>query len=137
MTDEVSHLLSIKTKTGGYVFAKNDNEPLNQTTCLRRLKRLCKKVQLRNIGWHTLRHTFASHLAQRGVPIMAIKDLLGHADIKTTLRYSHLNQSVLKDAISVLDWKGGDKLETISFPVNKQRIMSALTPNYLNVEKCL
>jgi len=137
MTDEVSHLLSIKTKTGGYVFAKNNNEPLNRTTCLRWLQRLCKRVQLRNIGWHTLRHTFASHLAQRGVPIMAIKDLLGHADIKTTLRYSHLNQSVLKDAISVLDWKGGDKLETISFPANKKRIMSALTPNYVNVEKCL
>jgi integrase len=137
MTDEVSHMLSIKTKTGGYVFAKNGNEPLNRTTCLRWLQRLCKKVQLRNIGWHTLRHTFASHLAQRGVSIMAIRDLLGHADIKTTLRYSHLNQSVLKDAISVLEWKSGDNVETIHVSANDRPITSALTLDCINAKKGL
>ncbi|NIT60961.1 MAG: tyrosine-type recombinase/integrase, partial [Aliifodinibius sp.] len=39
---------------------------------------------------HTLRHTFASHLALKGVPIQQISLLLGHKDIQTTMIYAHL-----------------------------------------------
>ena len=39
---------------------------------------------------HDLRHTFASHLAMDGVPIPAIKELLGHSDIRTTMIYLHI-----------------------------------------------
>ena len=39
---------------------------------------------------HTLRHTFASHLAIKGVPIQIIQKLLNHKDIKMTMRYAHL-----------------------------------------------
>ena len=41
-------------------------------------------------GWHLLRHTFASHLAQRGVSLQKIGEWLGHTDIRTTQIYSHL-----------------------------------------------
>lgn len=40
---------------------------------------------------HDLRHTFASHLAMKGIPIPVIQDLLGHSDISTTMIYSHLS----------------------------------------------
>lgn len=39
---------------------------------------------------HTLRHTFASHLAIQGTPIQIIQKLLNHKDIQMTMRYSHL-----------------------------------------------
>lgn len=42
------------------------------------------------IGWHTLRHTFASWLVIRGVSLRVVQDLLGHANIAQTERYSHL-----------------------------------------------
>ncbi|MGH9122424.1 MAG: tyrosine-type recombinase/integrase, partial [Acidimicrobiales bacterium] len=42
-------------------------------------------------GLHILRHTFCSHLAMRGAPTMAIKELAGHADLSTTMRYMHLS----------------------------------------------
>ncbi len=57
-------------------------------------------------GLHILRHTFCSHLAMRGAPAMAIKELAGHADLKTTQRYMHLSPSTVESAIRLLDAHG-------------------------------
>ncbi len=51
---------------------------------------------------HALRHTFASKLAVRGVSLHAIKDLLGHSKIDTTLVYAHLSQDHLRQAVDQL-----------------------------------
>lgn len=51
---------------------------------------------------HTLRHTFASHLASAGVPLYTISKLLGHSTVKTTEIYAHLQPETQEDAISRL-----------------------------------
>ncbi|WP_365943733.1 tyrosine-type recombinase/integrase [Sulfurimonas sp.] len=48
---------------------------------------------------HTLRHTFASHLAINGTPIFTIQKLLNHKDIKMTLRYAKLAPDTGRDCI--------------------------------------
>ena len=53
--------------------------------------------------WHDLRHTFASRLAQAGVPITVIKELMGHSTITVTMRYAHLAPSNLRSAVRALD----------------------------------
>ena len=52
---------------------------------------------------HTLRHTFATHSMENGMPLHTIQKLLGHRDIKTTARYLYVTSESLKKAQSPLD----------------------------------
>ncbi len=64
-----------------------------------------RKSHILDFHFHDLRHTFASRLVMAGAHLMTVKELLGHKDIKMTLRYSHLSQAHVRQAISVLDKK--------------------------------
>jgi integrase len=55
------------------------------------------------LNFHSLRHTFASWLVQKGVSIYEVSKLLGHADIKTTQIYAHLRSDDLRNAVEMLD----------------------------------
>jgi integrase len=88
------------------VFAGVDGPLLTSGACKWPLWRACRRAGLRRIGWHVLRHTFASHLVMRGVSIKAIQELLGHASIEMTMRYAHLSPDVRRDAVRLLDGHG-------------------------------
>jgi integrase len=77
--------------------------PLTKGDCKWPLWNACKRAGIRRIGWHVLRHTFASHLAMKGVPLRTIQELLGHSDIRQTMRYAHLSPNVAVDAVKLLE----------------------------------
>lgn len=63
-----------------------------------------KKTSIaKNVNLHTLRHTYATHLLEEGVNIVTLKELLGHAEIKTTMIYLHVAQCELITPHSPLD----------------------------------
>jgi len=63
-----------------------------------------KKAGIRKeVGIHSLRHSFATHLLEKGVDIRFIKEILGHFDIRTTERYLHVARQKLVNIISPLD----------------------------------
>ncbi len=102
---DVYAVLYRRKRATGYVFLQRNRQPFNNDRMYHAIRKLCEEAGLRKIGWHTLRHTFASHLAMRGVPIPAIKELLGHSSITTTMRYAHIAPSTLRAAIDMLNPK--------------------------------
>lgn len=52
--------------------------------------------------WHDLRHTAASWMVQRGVPLAVVRDILGHSDIKLTSRYAHVAPSQKREAVEAI-----------------------------------
>jgi integrase len=105
MDSDVYSVLFNRKKGTGYVFTDEQGEPFHGKYLERRLAEACTRAGLRKIGWHTLRHTFASHLAMKGVPLNAVQTLLGHSNITTTMRYAHLAPSTLRAAIDMLNPK--------------------------------
>lgn len=57
----------------------------------------------KNVGIHSLRHSFATHLLEKGTDVRLIQELLGHKDIKTTLLYTHISDKSLQNIKSPLD----------------------------------
>jgi integrase len=102
LTDDVYEILNSRKKSKGFVF-ENKNKTLKDTTTGYWLHQACKRANLRRIGWHTLRHTFASHLAMNGATMQAVKELMGHSDLMTTQRYAHLAPSTLVNTVKLLN----------------------------------
>ncbi|MDA1191174.1 MAG: tyrosine-type recombinase/integrase [Candidatus Poribacteria bacterium] len=71
--------------------------------------RIVRDANLSEVTLHTLRHTFASHLAMQGVPLMHIQQLMGHNDYDTTLVYAHLSTESHKGQVHKLPFDGGKK----------------------------
>ena len=59
-----------------------------------------RKAGITGACWHSLRHTAASRRVMAGVDLVSVKEILGHRDIQTTLRYAHLAPGHLRDAVN-------------------------------------
>ncbi len=66
-----------------------------------RAKNEAKIIQ--DVTFHSLRHSYATHLHERGTDIRLIQELLGHNDIKTTLRYTHVSNRTIQNIVSPFD----------------------------------
>ncbi len=87
-------------KQGDYVFMNSKtNKPIKS---FNKGWQLCKKRANVNCRMHDLRHTYASWLVQKGVPIYTVKELLGHGDIASTQRYAHLDFAAKIEALNLI-----------------------------------
>ncbi|WP_028620545.1 phage integrase [Pseudomonas sp. Ant30-3] len=64
--------------------------------------KLLERAKVSDFRWHDMRHDFASRLVMAGVPLNTVRDLLGHSDIKMTLRYAHLAPGTKAAAVELI-----------------------------------
>jgi len=80
-----------------FVFLSRSGAPLHRRDVLRTVKKYANRIGLpRQVGVHTLRHSFATHLLARGADLRAIQLLLGHTSIATTQIYLNVDLSQIK-----------------------------------------
>ena len=80
---------------------KDETKPMDSRAFIRRhFEPALRKAGIQHCSWHTLRHTSASRRIMAGVDLVSVKEILGHRDIATTLRYSHLDPRHLQAAVN-------------------------------------
>jgi Site-specific recombinase XerD len=84
-----------------WVFARKDGERIQGVK--RGFAIALRKAGITDFRIHDLRHTCASWLVSAGVPLPAVRDLLGHSTVKMTERYAHLAPENVRAAVDVLD----------------------------------
>lgn len=87
-----------------YVFINPRSHRIYSDECFRdHWNNLKEKAGIENLRFHDLRHTVGTRMAEKGVPIPVIKEVLAHSDIRTTMRYVHAVPNQLKEAMTVLE----------------------------------
>jgi integrase/recombinase XerD len=78
------------------LFLDKRAQPLTRQLAWSILKRYTERLGLKGVSPHTLRHSFATHLLQRGADSRSVQALLGHSDISTTQIYTHITDRHLR-----------------------------------------
>ena len=108
MSDRLWVQLRNVKRRGALVFSRLDGEMLSYDTAAKAIRELYIAAGVRQPmkPWHSLRHTFGTELANAGVEIQTIRELMGHERIETTLRYIHTGRDQKRAAIAKLAPRG-------------------------------
>lgn len=104
LAEQVIALLQNLPDKDVYVFPKLQEKTFREHGFWKTVSRAAKRASIKKCTPHTLRHTFASHLVRRGVPLLVIAKLLGHSHTRTSELYSHLAPDDLHDFVNLLPY---------------------------------
>jgi integrase/recombinase XerD len=103
-------------------YGQYKSEPLHPRSIQRVIKEVARSAGIRkNVTAHVLRHSFATHLLERGTNLRYIQELLGHKSIRTTMIYTHVSRRTLSEVVSPLDWLEGPTKEPPKNPAKPRR----------------
>lgn len=86
-------------------YGRTRTEPIHPRSIQKEITKAAVSAGIRKrVTAHVLRHSFATHLLQRGTNLRYIQELLGHSSLKTTMIYIHVSRRSLTEVVSPLDW---------------------------------
>ena len=95
---EACSIIARQPKFSKFVFPSMRDSSVARSSELSLWKSVRCKAGIEDVRLHDLRHTFASHAAMAGVPIPVLSRLLGHAQLRMTLRYAHVSDREIEAA---------------------------------------
>jgi len=126
MNKAVTATLTGMSRRGQHVFCKEDGAILKYSSVRKSFGKAVRKSGIEDFRFHDLRHSFASNLVMAGVDILIVQQLMGHKDLKMTLRYSHLSPAYKAKAVTELDKR---------FALDERDSMSQNPPHQDNLKK--
>ena len=94
---EISRPKLLKNKESEALFLSRSGKKISRQSLWKMIKHYAKLARIKKpMKPHTLRHSFATHLLERGADLRSVQEMLGHASISTTQLYTHINKERLK-----------------------------------------
>ncbi len=94
-------IIKVKPGNEGFLFLNRRGSKISRNMIFIFIKNISEKINLKqNISPHTFRHSFATHMIERGADLRAVQEMLGHESITTTEIYTHLNKEYLREVVS-------------------------------------
>ncbi len=115
LPDPVFHFFMLHRGEDPSYLLTGRNQYMEPRVCLLQYKRFLRRVGLPDYTYHALRHTFATRCVESGVDVKALSELMGHSDIKITLRrYVHPSLDTKREQLNKLlkdaqAWEGTDR----------------------------
>jgi integrase len=108
MSGAVREMLERQPKTSGHVFPSPKTG--GQLVDIKRPFGLaCDAAKIKDLRFHDLRHTAATRMADEGINVVVIAEILGHGDIRTTKRYAHAMDEAKREAVEKLSKSGANR----------------------------
>ncbi|MFN8606858.1 MAG: site-specific integrase [Vulcanimicrobiota bacterium] len=100
----------LASHTSDWVFPGRDGGPRDGSAVSRRFQKQCVRLGIKDISWHSLRHTYISRLAMLGTPLPTLQKFARHKSIQMTLRYAHLCPGHEEQSLELLATSYGEDL---------------------------